>query len=144
ASHGAMCLIASDCFCTAGQAFDSVAEQPNLRDGRVEKGLFVDILHLTKFSQRWLSWTKVSADGSLHKAEKPERVAAEGATLPAKERRDRSDIILMSPQQAHESSTPDTEDNERVRPRKTGNNHNQEDMDGTAGLPGNSPNVNTT
>ncbi len=38
-------------------------------------------------------------------AERPGRVAAEGANPFRKERRDRSDVMFIRPQQAHESST---------------------------------------
>ncbi len=37
--------------------------------------------------------------------ERPARVAAEGANPFRKERRDRNEIMLIRPQQAHESST---------------------------------------
>ncbi len=48
---------------------------------------------------------RVPAGGSLLEPEKPARVAAEGAIPFRKERRDRSEVMLIRPQQAHESST---------------------------------------
>ncbi len=47
---------------------------------------------------------RASADDPLL-AERPARVAAEGANPFIKEMRDRNEIMLIRPQQAHESST---------------------------------------
>ncbi len=48
---------------------------------------------------------RVPAGGPLLEPESPGWVAAEGANPFRKERRDRSDVMLIRPQQAHESST---------------------------------------
>ncbi len=48
---------------------------------------------------------RAPAGGPLLEPERPGRVAAEGANPFRKERRDRSDVMLIRPQQAHESST---------------------------------------
>ncbi len=48
---------------------------------------------------------RAPAGGSLLKPENRARVVAEGANPFRKERRDRSEVILIRPQQAHESST---------------------------------------
>ncbi len=48
---------------------------------------------------------RASVGDSLLEPERPARVAAEGANPFIKERRDRSEIMLIRPQQAHESST---------------------------------------
>ncbi len=47
---------------------------------------------------------RVPAGGSLLEPEKPARVAAEGANPFRKERRDRSEVMLIRPQQVHEST----------------------------------------
>ncbi len=47
----------------------------------------------------------VPAGGFQLEPENPARVAAEGANPFRKERRDRSKVMLIRPQQAHESST---------------------------------------
>ncbi len=48
---------------------------------------------------------RASAGGPLLEPERSARVAAEGANPFIKERRDRSEIMLIRPQQTHESST---------------------------------------
>ncbi len=60
--------------------------------------------------------------GPLLKPERPAPVVAERANPLRKERRDRSEVMLIRSQQAHESSTnlqgvrsPDTEDNDRAK-----------------------------
>ncbi len=45
------------------------------------------------------------AGSSLLEPERPARLAAEGANPLRKKRRDRSEVMLIRPQQAHESST---------------------------------------
>ncbi len=52
-----------------------------------------------------LRYPRVPAGGSLLESKKPARVAAEGANPFRKKRRDRSEVMLIRPQQAHESST---------------------------------------
>ncbi len=48
---------------------------------------------------------RAPAGGPLLEPERPTREAAEGANPLRKERRDRSEVMLIRPQQAHESST---------------------------------------
>ncbi len=74
---------------------------------------------------------RASAGDPLLEPERSARVAAEGANPFIKERRDRSEIMLILPQQTHESST---EDNDRVRHPQTENDRNQKDTDETASL----------
>ncbi len=82
---------------------------------------------------------RVPVGGPLLEPERPGQVKAEGANPFRKQRRDRSEVMHICPQQVHESSTnassfggPDTEDNDCVRHSQTGNDRNQEDKDGTA------------
>ncbi len=83
---------------------------------------------------------RASAGDPLLEPERSARVAAEGANPFIKERRDRSEIMLIRPQQTHESPRtqlqlvggPDTEDNDRVRHLQTENDRNQKDTDETA------------
>ncbi len=49
--------------------------------------------------------SRASAGDPLLEPERSARVAAEGANPFIKERRDRSEIMLIRPQQTHESST---------------------------------------
>ncbi len=72
-------------------------------------------------------------------AERPARVAAEGANPFIKEMRDRNEIMLIRPQQAHESSTNTSSAcwkprhwRHCVHHQQTGNDRNQKDTDETA------------
>ncbi len=68
---------------------------------------------------------RASAGDPLLEPERSARVAAEGANPFIKERRDRSEIMLIRPQQTHESY-------DRVRHPQTENDRNQKDTDETA------------
>ncbi len=70
-------------------------------------------------------------------AERPARVAAEGANPFIKERRDCNEIMLIRPQthprtHLQRVGSPDTEDNDRVRHQQTWNDRNQKNTDETA------------